>query len=96
MPPTREFGSTRRNPPAGQRVNNDPVRGYIAIGPHALTEDSRVQQIVQTTYHAVQVAADPTKTVEVIEQELGNISPQVRKCMTENAKHISIDSVEQL
>ena len=59
-------------------------------------ENSRVQQIVQTTYHAVQVAADPTTKVGVIEQELANIAPQVGQCITENAKHISVDSVKHL
>ena len=47
-------------------------------------------------YQAVQVAADPTEMLEVIEQELANIAPQVGQCITENAKHISVDSVEHL
>ena len=94
--PTREFGSTRRNSAAGQRDNNDPVSGYDTIGPHPLTENSRIQQIVQTTYHAVQVAADPTKSVEKIEHELANIAPQVGQCIKDNAKHIPETSVQNL
>ena len=96
MSHTRESGSTRRNPPAGQRDHNDPVSEYDVICPHSLTENSRIQQIVQTTYHAVLVAADATKSVEVIEQELANIAPQVGRCIEENADHIPVVSVENL
>ena len=51
------------------------------------TENSRIEGIVQTTYRAVQAAADP-RSNELVGEKMENIAVQVKECIIEHQGHI--------